>query len=155
MFSISEMDQPTVLLVDDDDQVRGLCRMFLEESGFQVFEAPNGLEALLLAVQRQGAFDLVVTDLVMPNMTGVELGKALREMWPHLNVLYMSGSCRETAGLELPSDSPFLAKPFALQELVEAVDGCMHPWPKSKAETQARLGAITLSGSRFPRRFSH
>ena len=113
---------PTILLVDDDGQIRGLCRTLLSEGGFTVLEASNGLEAVLLAVERQGAIDLVVTDLAMPQMNGTELGRVLQQIWPGVNVLYMSGSLRETVIDELPADCGFLAKPFAPDELMDAVD---------------------------------
>jgi two-component system, cell cycle sensor histidine kinase and response regulator CckA len=111
----------TVLLVDDDDQVRAFCRGLLTENGFTVLEARNGLEALLTSIQHQGAIDLLVTDLEMPGMSGVELGWAFHEFRPGVSVLYISGSPREPAGDRLPADCPFLAKPFTPDALMEAV----------------------------------
>ncbi|MBZ5596158.1 MAG: response regulator [Acidobacteriia bacterium] len=120
MPSLSAFEPITILLVDDDDQLRELCRSFLADSGFRVLEADNGLEALLIAIERKGAIDLVITDLAMPQMSGAELGRVFREIFPSLNVLYMSGSPRETVGVELPADCPFLPKPFAPDALVNA-----------------------------------
>jgi two-component system cell cycle sensor histidine kinase/response regulator CckA len=124
MLSTEHRDLATVLLIDDDDQVRGMCRTFLEENGFRVLEADNGLEALIIATERQGAIDLVITDVVMPKISGVELGRVFEGLWPHLNVLYMSGSPRDTIGLNLPAGCPFLPKPFAAHEFVSAVESC-------------------------------
>jgi DNA-binding NtrC family response regulator len=111
----------TVLLVDDDDQVRGFCRSLLTENGFTVLDARNGLEALLISIQHQGAIDLLITDLEMPGMSGVELSWAFHELRPGVNVLYISGSPRETMGDQLPKNGAFLAKPFAPDALVDAV----------------------------------
>jgi two-component system cell cycle sensor histidine kinase/response regulator CckA len=125
MFSMTKRDPATVLLIDDDDQVRGMCRSFLVEIGFRVLDAGDGLEALLLAVQWKGSIDLVITDVVMPKMGGAELGRVFREIWPEVNVLYMSGSPKEIVSQELPPDCPFLPKPFAFDDLVSAVLRCV------------------------------
>jgi DNA-binding NtrC family response regulator len=111
----------TVLLVDDDDPVRGFCRGLLAENGFTVLEANNGLEALLTSIQHQGAIDLLITDLEMPGMNGVELGWAFHEFRPGVKVLYISGSPRDTVGAQLPANCAFLAKPFAPNALADAV----------------------------------
>jgi len=115
------LEPATILLVDDSDQIRGLCRSWLAESGFKVLEADNGLEAILIAVERKGAVDLVITDLSMPHMSGADLGRVLEEMWPGMNMLYISGSLPETVSKELPADCAFLPKPFAPDALVNAV----------------------------------
>ena len=110
----------TVLLVDDDDQVREFCRSLLAENGFTVLDAHDGLEALLTSIQHQGAIDLLITDLEMPKMGGQELAWALHEFRPDVSVLYISGSPRETAGAQLPADCAFLAKPFTPDALLDA-----------------------------------
>ena len=121
----SESAPMTVLLVDDDDQVRGLCRGLLAANGFRVLEAHNGLEALLISVHQQGAIDLLVTDLVMPGINGTELGWAFNRLWPGVNVLYISGCPKETIGDQLPAHCVFLAKPFAPDALVQAVGSAL------------------------------
>ena len=110
----------TVLLVDDDDRVRGFCRSLLVENGFTVLEANNGLEALLTSIQHQGAIDLLITDLEMPKMRGQELVWALNKFRPGVSVLYISGSPKETYGDQLPADCAFLAKPFTPDALLDA-----------------------------------
>ena len=70
----------TVLLVDDDDQLRVFCRDLVMDNGFTVLEAQNGLEALLTSVQHQGAIDLLITDLEMPGISGMELGRPPRRL---------------------------------------------------------------------------
>ena len=121
----SESAPITVLLVDDDDQVRGFCRSLLTANGFKVLEAHNGLEALLTSVQRHGAIDLLITDLVMPGINGAELGRTFNQLWPGVNVLYMSGSGRETVGDPLPADCVFLPKPFAPDALARAIGSAL------------------------------
>jgi two-component system cell cycle sensor histidine kinase/response regulator CckA len=111
----------TVLLVDDDDRLRRMCRTLLAECGFRVLEAGNGLDALIILMKSNGALDLVITDLDMPKVSGAELGRVIKEIWPEVNVLYMSGSQRETVREELPSDCAFLTKPFVPRELAKAV----------------------------------
>ena len=125
MFSITKGAPATVLLIDDDEQVRGICKSFLEEVGFRVLGTGDPLEALLLAVQWKGSIDLVITDVVMPKMSGAELGRVFGQVWPELNVLYMSGSPKEVVSHELPPDCAFLPKPFAFDQLVSAVLRCV------------------------------
>jgi len=122
---LSDSGPITVLLVDDDEQVRGFCRSLLTSNGFTVLEAHNGLEALLTSVQNRGAIDLLITDLVMPGINGVELGRTFKDLWPSVNVLYMSGSPPETVGDQLPADCVFLPKPFIPDALVQAIGSAM------------------------------
>jgi len=93
----------TALLVDDDDAVREFCCSLLTASGFTVLEANNGLEAILISIHLRGAIDILITDLEMPGISGVELGRTFNELWPGVNVLYMSGSPRDTVGNQLPA----------------------------------------------------
>ncbi len=81
----------TILLVDDDDQVRAVARRILTHLGFTVLEAPGSGEALLLAERHGAAISLLVTDVVMPRMNGAQLAERLRKTWPELKVLFMSG----------------------------------------------------------------
>ena len=111
----------TVLLVDDDDQVRGFCRSLLNAEGLTVLEAHNGLEALLTSVQQHGAIDLLITDLVMPGINGAELGGTFSRLWPGVKVLFMSGSPKEAVGDQLPADCVFLPKPFSPDALFQAI----------------------------------
>ena len=111
----------TVLLVDDDHHVRGFCRSLLTKHGLTVLEADNGLEALLTAIQHQGTIDLLITDVVMPGVSGFELGRVFKELCPSVSVLYISASPRDTLEDQLPAECTCLAKPFAPDELVDAV----------------------------------
>ena len=112
----------TLLLVDDDDQVRRIYREVLAANGFRVLEADNGMEAILIAAEQQGAIDLLITDLEMPRIGGAKLASAFRKIWPRVNVLYISGSPEDVSAAQLSSDCAFLPKPFGPEALVDAVD---------------------------------
>jgi signal transduction histidine kinase len=81
----------TLLLVEDDDAVRALLRAVLQRHGYRVLDAPNGREALLLCETVPGRIDLVLTDVVMPHMSGREFAARLEVLRPGIKVLYMSG----------------------------------------------------------------
>jgi putative two-component system response regulator len=107
-----------VLLVEDDDRVRDLVRAMLVRWGCQVFVARNGPEAMELAQANPGV-DLLLTDLVMPGMSGVELWERLSVLQPRMRVLFMSGYPDGTARVESSElrHLPFLSKPFTAEEL--------------------------------------
>ena len=113
----------TVLLVEDEDAVRTLARYVLRSSGYTVLEARNGAEGLLLGERHQGALDLLLTDVVMPRMSGRELAERMAALRPDLSVLYMSGYTDDAVirhGV-LGSDTAFLQKPFTPAALVQRV----------------------------------
>ena len=113
----------TILLVEDEKSVRRLARRVLENAGYRVLEATDGHEALTIAAQWLGAVDLVVTDIVMPGMSGQELSLRLRERDPALRILYVSGYTDDAIlqhGTLLP-DTAFLHKPFSPALLVSKV----------------------------------
>jgi PAS domain S-box-containing protein len=112
-----------VLLVEDDSGVRGLVRELLERFGYAIVEARDGKEALALCAKQQQPADLLMTDLVMPGMDGRELATRVRERWPAVKVLYMSGYTDDAVVLHgvLSSGTPFLHKPFNAASLARAV----------------------------------
>jgi PAS domain S-box-containing protein len=113
----------TVLLTEDESGVRILAHRILERSGFRVLVARHGADALLLWRDHAAEIDLVVTDLVMPEMGGRELADALQAMRPDLPVLFMSGYSDDEVTRRGIADSrvAFLAKPFTTDSLVGAV----------------------------------
>ncbi|MEA2409369.1 MAG: two-component system, cell cycle sensor histidine kinase and response regulator CckA [Thermoleophilaceae bacterium] len=112
----------TILVVEDDEEVRGVAGRILRQHGYQVVEAAGGEEALELAARETGEIDLLVTDVVMPGMNGPELAERLRELQPGVRVLHMSGY---TAGIGSPHPgatlSDLIEKPFTGAELLERV----------------------------------
>jgi CheY-like chemotaxis protein len=112
----------TVLLVEDQDEVRALARAALEASGYQVLEARNGPEALALAQQHTGPLHLVITDVVMPKMSGRQVAEQLAVLCPGIKVLYCSGYTDETVVRHgVPAGTVFLQKPFTPATLARKV----------------------------------
>lgn len=113
----------TVLLVEDDDSVRDLAREILEMNGYTVLEAPNGVEALGVFEQRHDEIDLMVTDLVMPQLGGRELARQIGAQQPELPVLFLSGYTDSTVLQQggLHAGSFFLQKPFTPAALASKV----------------------------------
>ena len=124
----------TVLLAEDEAGVRALARRILERAGFHVFDARHGADAVRVWQQHADEIDIVVTDLVMPEMGGRALAERLREMRPGLPVLFMSGYADDDQTREGVSDVrvAFLAKPFTTATLVGAVRDALprRPVPK-------------------------
>jgi len=113
----------TILLVEDEDSLRTLVRELLEESGYTVLDAAGGEQAILVAKQYQGAIDLLLTDMVMPGMSGQELAENLHALRPETKALYMSGYLGYSAGRHdiLEPDTLLLQKPFTRNALVDKV----------------------------------
>ena len=113
----------TILLAEDEQDVREVAREFLESGGYTVLEAKDGTEAVGLVEKHQGDIDLLITDMVMPGITGQELALRLREIRPNLRMLYMSGYSDGAALNSALSDSSvrLLTKPFSRSALLRAV----------------------------------
>jgi signal transduction histidine kinase len=111
-----------VLLVEDEAVVRSIVERTLERANYCVSVATNGDEALRVA-EREGPFELLITDVVMPGMSGWDLGKRLSERWPDLRVLYISGYTEDVMkdGGVVGQGLPFLQKPFLPSDLLDAV----------------------------------
>jgi two-component system cell cycle sensor histidine kinase/response regulator CckA len=104
----------TVLLVEDNDLVRKVSRRVLEQYGYRVLEAEDARKALMVSGQHEGLIDLMVTDVVMPEMSGKELAECLQVLRPEMKVLYMSGYADNAVvrrGVVSPGVA-FLEKPF-------------------------------------------
>ena len=113
----------TVLLVEDEDAVRALAREFLTLFGHEVVEASSGEEAVRVFEQVKERIDVVVTDLIMPGMGGVDLAKRLVTIKPGLRVLLVSGYARDTLeDLENKSEGfVFLQKPYTMEDFAQKV----------------------------------
>src|SRR6202166_4378608 len=113
----------TVLLTEDEQDVREIAREFLESGGYKVIEAKNGKEAIAIAAEHRDKIDLLVTDMVMPGMTGQELAVRLQEEHPGVSVIFMSGYS-EHAATEMANADPsvrLLTKPFSRGAILRTV----------------------------------
>jgi two-component system cell cycle sensor histidine kinase/response regulator CckA len=114
--------QGTILLVEDEEGLRALNARGLSSRGYTVLEASNGVEAIEV-LEKHGSVDLVVSDVVMPEMDGPTLLKELRRRNPEIKIIFVSGYAEEAFSKNLPSQEQyaFLAKPFTLKQLVAEV----------------------------------
>jgi PAS domain S-box-containing protein len=118
----SRLGGESVLVVDDEASVRTLLRLVLKREGYDVLEADNAKDALTLVQQRAGAVDLLLTDVGMPGMNGVELARHLLRSYPKLPVLFLSAHSAEVLEkLGLSEQEIVLPKPFNLDTLVAQV----------------------------------
>jgi two-component system cell cycle sensor histidine kinase/response regulator CckA len=115
--------QGTILLVEDEDPVRAVNARALTARGYTVLEAASGVEALQIIEESETSVDLVVSDVVMPEMDGPTLLRELRTRYPDLKVIFVSGYAEDAFKKNLPEGESFnfLAKPFSLKQLVETV----------------------------------
>lgn len=123
-------DRPpeTILVVEDEDTVRRVTARLLNRLGYAVTTAASAEEALALLECRGAPFSLVLTDVVMPGLTGIELAEVLRAREPDVRILFMSGYPSRELG-QNPEDppSPFLPKPFSVDDLGDMVRRTLHP----------------------------
>ena len=114
-----------VLVVDDYAGVRLLVDEVLSDEGYDVIPAEGPDQALALFARDRGSFDLLVTDVSMPRMSGTDLARQLRDRAGALRVLYMSGMSRDV--IDLDAGARFLAKPFEPGDLVREVHAILAP----------------------------
>ena len=115
--------QGTVLLVEDEEGLRGLNARGLKSRGYTVLQAANGVEALQTFDAHDGKIDLVISDVVMPEMDGPTLLTKLRGRDPDVKIIFVSGYAEDAFEKHLPDGETygFLAKPFALKQLIAKV----------------------------------
>ena len=113
----------TILVVEDEQIVRSLARRLLTRHGFEVLEAMDADEALSKVQAHQGKLDMVLTDVVMPGMSGPKLIARLRESVPSLKVIFMSGYTDESLDQDTLSEpgTRFIQKPFSVEAMLEMV----------------------------------
>jgi PAS domain S-box-containing protein len=111
----------TILVVEDNEGVRAYARAALEQRGYTLLEAADGATALGLARNHPGEISLLLTDVVMPQMSGPEVARRLRELRPGLKVLYMSGYAKPSIEVDLGKGDAMIQKPFSPTAIAESV----------------------------------
>jgi CheY-like chemotaxis protein len=113
----------TILLAEDDETVRELHTMILEEAGYRVIEAVDGLEALDRFMEHMEQVDILATDVVMPRMNGKSLYEEIRKVRPDIKVLFMSGYTKDVVvgkGI-MDDESGYITKPVIPHELLKKI----------------------------------
>ena len=112
-----------ILLADDDDGIRKFGRKILEHHGYLVLEAAHPDVALNLVEEHSGRIHLLLTDLIMPDMTGRQLAEMVKRNSPEIKVLYTSGYRDVAIGIKaaLPPEANYISKPFTGPQLISAV----------------------------------
>jgi CheY-like chemotaxis protein len=115
--------QETILLVEDEANLRRLARQYLETQGYKILEAEDGAAALQIVAGHEGVIDLLLTDVIMPGMNGRELAVRVTNLLPDVRVLYMSGYTENAVGMDgtLDPGINLLQKPFSLPVLKDRV----------------------------------
>jgi CheY-like chemotaxis protein len=116
-------ERPTVLVVDDEEDLRDIMRRMLERRGFTALTAGDSGQAIEVCREHPGTIDVLVTDLGLPGVSGGELSRTASELRPDMQVIYISGLPRELAiadGL-IAEDALLVKKPFTTEGLIEAL----------------------------------
>jgi two-component system cell cycle sensor histidine kinase/response regulator CckA len=124
----------TILVVDDEDEVRRLLVDVLRIGAYEVLEARNGEQALEVWAMHSGSLDLVVTDMVMPDLGGADLADEFRALQPDVKILFMSGYAEKHRTRELRDGEEFIAKPFLPADLFVRVNRMLSRSTKTRIE---------------------
>ncbi|HKP97564.1 MAG TPA: response regulator [Fibrobacteria bacterium] len=121
---------PTILVVDDEKSVRELICLNLLASGYEVFEAEGGRQALQIAADPENYVDILITDIIMPQMNGRDLASRMCTFKPFLKVLFISAYSAEilTSNKLCPDGADFIKKPFTMKTLLDRIS---HVWASS------------------------
>jgi len=127
------MTRKTILVVDDEPRIRSLVKSVLARQHHRILEASDGVEALGIVKRPKARIDLLLTDVVMPGMDGVELARRATSQSPKVRVIYMSGKC-EAEAVRLDMDRRgfgFVRKPFDIDELDAKVSQSLAKAPRA------------------------
>jgi DNA-binding response OmpR family regulator len=125
----------TILIVEDEEEVRKLAGKILEKQGYRILETFNGDEALVVCERGRSPIHLMLADIVMPGMSGSELAKRVKPLYPEMKVLYMSGYTDDAIVRHgvLEKGVNYIQKPFTMEGLArrvrEVLDKEPHPHP--------------------------
>jgi PAS domain S-box-containing protein len=129
----------TILMVEDEDDLRQITARILTRAGYQVLTASGGTQAIHLAQTHSGPLDLLLTDVIMPKMMGNEVAARVRRLRPDVPVLYMSGYAEPvlTENGTLPDGVTLIEKPFTSQELLHRIHTFLHRTSEERADHRA------------------
>lgn len=115
--------RPTVLVVDDEEDLRDIIRRMLQRRGFDTLIAGDSQEAIAVLREHPGEIDILVTDLGLPGVSGGELSRAATEVRPDMRVIYISGRPKDMAVADglIGEDALLVKKPFSSESLLEAL----------------------------------
>jgi two-component system cell cycle response regulator CpdR len=118
----SHLPAKRILLAEDDDSMRGFLERALAKAGYEVIAFANGMEAFERL--REEPFSLLLTDIVMPQMDGIELARRASELDPDIKIMFITGFAAVTLNTNSrpPKDARVLSKPFHLKDLVREID---------------------------------
>ncbi len=118
-------EQPAILVVDDDPLIRSMCKKVVESHGFSPIMAENGEEALNIFRANHNAIALVVSDISMPVMNGIDMAHHMFALKPHSNMILMTGYTAQVVLGDLKKLCALLYKPFTPRQLIEAIQKCL------------------------------
>src|ERR1700722_18471280 len=140
----------TILLVEDETNLRYLARQYLEKQGYKVIEAADGAVAMQIAVAHEKVIHLLLTDVIMPGMNGRELAQRISEIRPNVKILYMSGYTENVIGHNgmLDAGVRLLQKPFTLRDLKSKVREVLDTTPTPPEAVMSTQSAEPLHAAR-------
>jgi DNA-binding NtrC family response regulator len=124
MSQVSDPEtRPTVLVVDDEEDLRDIMRRMLDRRGFATLVAGDAQQAITVCREHPGDIDILVTDLGLPGASGGELSQVATELRPGMQVVYISGLPKDIAVAEghIGADALLVKKPFSTESLIEAL----------------------------------
>lgn len=157
--NVNTSSKPLILIVDDEEDVRSIVRLMLENDGFQVMDASGGREALQIASNADNAISLLITDVLMPQMNGRDLANRIASIRPGIKVLFISAYSAEIlSNYQIdPERTEFLRKPFDKKALLARIDKLLpHRLlnavvPKDEKQLATGFGAQALGQETSPR----